>query len=71
MELTLNKRTQDATSSLQERVTDDNLQESLEAFPALLDDGIVKFVEVDLAGQRRNGDTCALALENVAKVFKI
>lgn len=60
-----------ATPGLQQRVTDDNLQKPLETFSALLDDGIVELVEVDLSGQRGNGDAGALALEYVAKVFKV
>jgi hypothetical protein len=67
----LYKTAQHATSSLQKRMSNNNLEESLETFPALLDNGIVKLVEVDLSGKRRNGDTSAFALEDIAEVFKV
>ena len=52
-------------------MSDNDLEESLQPFPTLLNDGIVKLVEVHLAGQRRNGDAGTLALEDVAEVFKV
>lgn len=69
--LTLHKAAQDPTSSLQKWVTDNNLQEALQALSALFNNSIIEFVEVDLAGKRWNGNAGALALENVAEVFKV
>jgi hypothetical protein len=68
---TLDKTSEHATSCLQQRMANDNLEEPLQTFPALLDNGVVELVEVDLAGQWGNGNAGALALENVAEVFKV
>jgi hypothetical protein len=52
-------------------MANDDLEESLETFPALLDDGVVELVEVDLSGQWRNSDAGTLALEDIAEVLKV
>jgi len=48
-----------------------NLQKPLQSLPALLDNGVVEFVEVDLARQRWYRDSSTFALQDVAKVFKV
>lgn len=70
-ERTLDKTSEHATSCLQKRMADDNLEEPLQTFPALLDNGVVEFVEVDLSGQWGNGDTGALTLKDIAEVLKV
>jgi hypothetical protein len=52
-------------------MANDNLEEPLQTFPALLDYGIIELVKVDLAGQWRDCDTGALTLEDVAEVLKV
>ena len=52
-------------------MANDNLEEPLQTFPALLDNGVVELVEVDLSGQWRNSDAGALTLEDVAEVLKV
>jgi hypothetical protein len=52
-------------------MANDNLEEPLQTFPALLDDSVVELVEVDLSGQWRNSDAGALALEDIAEVLKV
>ena len=69
--LTLDETAQDTTPSLQQRMTDDNLEEALQSLTPLLDDGVVKFVKVDLSRKRGDGDAGAFTFENVAEVFKI
>lgn len=71
VEDTLNKASEHATSCLQKRMADDNLEEPLQAFPTLFDNGIVELVEVDLSGQWGNSDTGALTLEDIAEVLKV
>ena len=68
---TLDKTSEHATSCLQQRMANDDLEEPLQTFPALLDDGVVELVEVDLSGQWGNGDAGALTLENIAEVLKV
>ena len=70
-EHTLDKTSEHATSCLQQRMANDNLEEPLQTFPALLDDGVVELVEIDLSGQWGNGDASALALKNIAEVLKV
>lgn len=67
----LHKRGQHLTARLQQRMADDDLQEALQALAAVLDDVVAEAVRKDLAGQRRDGDAAALALEDVAKVLKV
>jgi hypothetical protein len=67
----LDKTSKHATSCLQQRMANDNLEEPLQTFPALLDDSVVELVEVDLSGQWRNSDAGALALEDIAEVLKV
>lgn len=69
--LTLHKTTEHSTPGLQERMANNDFQKAFQSFPALLNDGIVELVEVDLARQWRDGDTCRLALEDVAEVLKV
>lgn len=52
-------------------MADDNLEELLEPRTATLDDVVAEAVGEDLAGERRDGDASALALENVAEVLKV
>lgn len=52
-------------------MADDDLEELLEALAAVLDDVVAEAVGEDLAGQGRDGDAGALALEDVAKVLKV
>lgn len=68
---TLNETPEDATSCLQQRMANNNLEEPFQAFPALLNDGIIELVEVDLAGQWRDCDAGALALEDIAEVLEV
>lgn len=68
---TLDKTSEHTTSCLQKRVTDDNLEEPFQTFPALFDNGVVELVEVDLSRQWRNGDAGALTLKNIAEVLKV
>lgn len=49
----------------------DNLEELLQAGSSVLDDIVAKAVGEDLARQRRDGHAGALALEDVAEVFKV
>lgn len=52
-------------------MANDNLEEPLQSFPALLDNGVVELVEIDLARQWGNGDAGALTLEDIAEVLKV
>ena len=49
VKLTLHKTAQNPAPRLQKRMADDNLQKPLESLSALLNNRIVKLVEVDLA----------------------
>lgn len=48
-----------------------NLQKPLQTLPALLYDGVIELVEVDLARQWWYRDSSTFALQDIAKVFKI
>lgn len=67
----MNEARQDLAARLQQRMARDNLQEPLQALPSMLDNVVAEAVGEDLARQRRDGDTGALALEDVAKVLKV
>ena len=67
----LHKRAQHAAARLQQRVADDDLEEALQPLAAVLDDGVVELVEVDLARQRGDGHARRLALQDVAEVLKV
>lgn len=69
--LTLDKGGQDLAPCLQEGVTDDDLEELLEACTTTFDNIVAEAVGEDLSGQRRDSDTGALALENVAEVLEV
>lgn len=49
----------------------DDLQKALEALAAVLDDVVTEPVGEDLAGQRGDGDTGTLALQDIAEVLKV
>ena len=68
---TLHKTRHNLTPRLQQRMPNHNLQEALQAFPPVLNHVVRESVGKDLARQRWNGDARRLALENVAKVFKV
>lgn len=69
--LTLDKGSQDLAPCLQQGMTDDDLEELLEACATTFDNIVAEAVGEDLSGQRRNSDTGALALENVAEVLEV
>jgi len=69
--LTLDETAQDTTSSLQQRMTDDNLEETLQSLAPLLNNGVVEFVKVNLSRKRGDGDAGAFTFEDVAEVFKV
>lgn len=71
MKRTLDKASEHATSCLQKRMSNNNLEESLQTFPALFNDSVVELVEVDLSWQWGDGDACAFTLKDVAEVFKV
>lgn len=52
-------------------MTSHNLQKPLQTLAAMLNHVIAEAVRKHLARQRRNGDARALALEDVAEVFKV
>lgn len=52
-------------------MSDDDAQELFEARAAALNDVVAEAVREYLAGQGRDGDTGALALEDVAEVLKV
>lgn len=52
-------------------MSDDDLQEALQAVAAMLDDVVAEAVGKDLPRQRRDGHARALALEDVAEGFKV
>lgn len=62
---------EDFTPRLQKRVTGDNLQETLQALAAMLDDVVAEPVCKDLARQRGDRHARALALEDVAEILEI
>jgi hypothetical protein len=68
---TLDKGGEHLAARLQQRVANDNLEELLEAGAAALDDVVAEAVGEDLAGQGRDGDAGALALEDVAEVLEV
>jgi len=67
----LHKTPQNPRPCLQQRMTDDDLQKPLEPLPSLLDDRVVKLVEVHFAWQWRDRDASALALEDIAEVLEV
>jgi hypothetical protein len=69
--LTLNKGGQHLAARLQQRVSDDNLQEALKAFAAVFNHVVGEAVRQDLARQWGNGDARRLALEDVAEGFEL
>lgn len=69
--LTLNKAREDLTPSLQQRVTNDYLQETLQSLTTVLDHIITEAISEDLARQRGDGDAGRLALEDVAEVLEV
>jgi hypothetical protein len=56
---------------LEERVTSNDGQKALEALAARLDNLIREAVREDLAGERRDVDTRALALEDVPEGLEV
>lgn len=52
-------------------MTDNDLEELFQTGSAALDYIVAESVGKDLSRKRWDGDTCALALENVAKVLKV
>jgi len=69
--LTLHECSEDSRTGLQQRVTNHNLQKSLQAFPSLFNDSIVELVEVDLPWKRRYRDPRAFSLQDVPEVFEV
>lgn len=69
--LTLNKRRQNLTTRLQQRVSHHNLQKPLKALATVLNNVVGEAVGEHLAGQWRDGDSCGFALEDVAEVLKV
>lgn len=67
----LHKRAENSTPRLQQRMSDDNLQKPLQTPPAILNDTIIKAIDVHLPRQRRDTDASRLALEEIAKHLKI
>lgn len=59
----LHKTSQHPTSSLQERMPNYDLEETLQSSSAVLNHCIVESVQVDFARERRNANPCALPLE--------
>ena len=52
-------------------MSNNNLQEALQAPPPLFDHAVVKAVEVDFTRQCRNRNTRALALQQVPEDFEV
>lgn len=52
-------------------MSDDNLQKPLQPPPPILNDTIIKAIDIHLPRQRRNTDAGRLALEEIAKDLKI
>jgi len=71
IQLTLDKASQHLTTSLQQWMTNNNLQEPLQSLPPMLNHIIAKPVREDLSWQRRNRDSRRLALQNVAEVLEV
>lgn len=69
--LTLHESAQHTAPRLQKRMSNNNLQEALQAPPPLFDHAVVKAVEVDFTRQRRNRNTRALTLEQVPEDFEV
>jgi hypothetical protein len=67
----LHKCSKNLAARLQQRVSDNDLQELLEAGPPALNHIVTEPVREHLSGQRRDGDTRALSFENVAEVLKV
>lgn len=69
--LTLYESGEHLAPGLQEGVSDDDLEELLEAGATAFDDVVGEAVGEDLAGERGDGDAGALALEDVAEVLEV
>ncbi len=69
--LTLYKSGEHFAARLQERVADDDLEELFETGAPALDDVVGEAVGEDLAGEGRDGDARALALEDVPEVLEV
>ncbi|KAI6763631.1 hypothetical protein HG531_013019 [Fusarium graminearum] len=69
--LTLDEGGQNLTPCLQQRVSNNDLEELLKACPAALDDIVTKAVGEDLARQGWDGYPGALTLEDVAEVLEV
>jgi len=52
-------------------MTDDDLEESLQAFAAVLDHVVREAVCEDFAGERWDGYSCAFPFEDVSEVFEV
>lgn len=52
-------------------MANNNLQESLQSSPPLFYHGIIETVQIHLSRQRRDADTCALALEQIAEDLEV
>lgn len=68
---TLDKAGQYLTTSLQQRMPNNNLQEALQALPPMLNHIITEPIRKYFSRQRWNGHASSLPLKNVTKVFKI
>lgn len=69
--LTLHETRQHLAPRLQQWVSNDNLHESLQALPAMLNHVVTEAIGKDLARQRRDRDPRALTLQDVAEVLEI
>ena len=68
---TLNETRQNLASRLQKRMPYHNLQKPLQALPSMLNNIVTKSIRKHLPRQRRNRNSSALPLENIAKVLKV
>lgn len=69
--LTLHEPSQNPTPRLQQRVSHHNLQEPFQAPAPLLNHIVVEAVQVHFAGEGGDGDTRALALQQVAEDLEV
>ena len=69
--LTLHKRPQNLTPRLQQRMSHDNLQEALQAFPPMLNHIVREPIREHLPWERGNRDARGLALEDVTEIFEV